>query len=206
VADNITHLPRPRAVRPVPELLGLYVYAGRNDHKELLNLLSAGDLRSFGVVIHAVHVNRHRELREQVVDHGLDAVLDPATQAAATVGGYTEALGKLPWSLDRPHRVSDFEGRAGRERVARLGDVAVEHGFTQVLAPTSLTGCGRPLVRAGYRDHRVAESLFGSERWGGDPADLSSCRSAQHLPKWCAATGSSGTGGIEAQQSIKTRE
>jgi hypothetical protein len=101
-------------------------------------LLSAGDLRSFGVVIHAVHVNRHRELREQVIDHGLDAVLDPATQAAATVGGYTEALGTLPWGLDRPHRVSDFEGCAVRERVPWLGDVAVEHGFTQVLAPTHL--------------------------------------------------------------------
>jgi hypothetical protein len=76
------------------------------------------------VVIDATHADRHKELREQVVDHGLDVILDPATQAAATVGGYTEALGKLPWGLDRPHRVSDFEGRAGRERIARLGDFA----------------------------------------------------------------------------------
>jgi hypothetical protein len=73
--------------------LGLYIFAGRNDHKGLLNLLSQGDLRCFGIVIDAVHVNRHRELREQVVDHRLDAILDPKTQAAATIGGYTEALG-----------------------------------------------------------------------------------------------------------------
>ena len=138
MTDNVTRLPRPRAVRPAPELLGLYVHAGRNDHKELLNLLSAGDLRCFGVVIDAVHVNRHRELREQVIDRGLDAILDPETQAAATIGGHTEALGDLPWALDRPHRVSDFVGHAGRERIARLGDFAVEHGFTQVLAPTHL--------------------------------------------------------------------
>lgn len=138
MADNVTYLPRPRAVRPAPNPLGLYFRAGRNDHKALLNLLSAGDLGCFGVVIDAVHVDRHRELREQVVEHRLDAVLDPQTQAAATIGGYTEAIGELPWAIDRPHRVSDFVGLAGRERMARLGDFAVKHGFTQILAPTHL--------------------------------------------------------------------
>jgi hypothetical protein len=87
LAENVTHLPRPRAVRPAPEPLGLYVRVGRNDHKELLNLLSAGDLGCFGVVIDAVHVDPHRELREQVVEHRLDAILDPKTQAAGTIGG-----------------------------------------------------------------------------------------------------------------------
>ena len=138
MADNVTQLPRPRAIRPAPEPLGLYILAGRNDHKALLNLLSAGDLNCLGVVIDAAHVNRHGELRDQVVEKGLDAILDPQTQPAAMVGGYTESLGELPWGLDRQHRVSDFMGRAGRERMARLGDFAVEHGFTQALAPTHL--------------------------------------------------------------------
>ena len=138
MADNVTHLPRPRALRPAPELLGLYVHASRNDHKELLNLLSAGDLKCFGVVVDSIHVDRHKELREQAIEHRLDAILDPMTQAAATVEGYTEALGKLPWGLDRPHRANDFAGRACKERMAQLGDFAVEHGFTQVLAPTHL--------------------------------------------------------------------
>ena len=70
MADNVTYLPRPRAVRPAPDPVGLYVRAGRNDHKALLNLLSAGDLRCFGVVIDAVHVGRHRELREQASSTG----------------------------------------------------------------------------------------------------------------------------------------
>jgi hypothetical protein len=138
MADNVTYLPRPRAVRQAPEPLGLYFRVGRNDHKALLNVLSAGDLRCFGVIIDAVQLDRHREIREQVIEHRLDAILDPQTQAAATIGGHTEALRELPWGLDRPHRVSDFVGRAGRERVAQLGDFAVEHGFTQVLAPTHL--------------------------------------------------------------------
>jgi hypothetical protein len=157
MAENVTYLPRPRAVRPAPEPLGLYIRAGRNDHKELLNLLSSGDLGCFGVVIDAVHVNRHQELREQVVEHRLDAVLDPKTQAAGTIGGYTEALGQLPWGLDRPHRVSDFAGRAGRERMAQLGDFAIEHGFTQILAPTHLLqDAGDPWLA---RDIEAAEWL-----------------------------------------------
>ena len=72
------------------------------DHRALLNLLSAGDLRCFGVVIEAVHVARHRELREQAIEHRLDAILDPQTQAAATIGGYTEALGELPLGAEPP--------------------------------------------------------------------------------------------------------
>jgi hypothetical protein len=56
MADNVTHLPR--AVRPVPEPGGLYIRVGRNDHKALLNLLSAVDLGCFGVVIDAVQVER----------------------------------------------------------------------------------------------------------------------------------------------------
>lgn len=84
------------------------------------------------------YTDRHRELREHIVEHRLDAILDPKTQAAATIGGYTEAIGALPWGLDRPHRLDDFEGRSGRERMARLGDFAIEHGFTQILAPTHL--------------------------------------------------------------------
>jgi len=128
MADNVTYLPRPRAARPAPQSLGLYIRAGRNDHKALLNLLSAGNLGCFGVVIDAV----------QIAEHRLDAILDPKTQPSATIGGYTEALGELPWGLDRPHRAGDFAGRAGRERMAHLGDFAVKHGFTQILAPTHL--------------------------------------------------------------------
>lgn len=138
MADNLTYLPRPRAVRPALDPLGLYVRAGRNDHKDFLNLLSAGDLRCHGVVIDAVYADRHKELLEHIVDHRLDAILDPKTQPAATIGGYTEAIGALPWVLGRPHQLHDFEGHAGRERMARLGDFAIEHGFTQILAPTHL--------------------------------------------------------------------
>lgn len=138
MADNIVPLPRPRALRPELESPGLYVRVGRNDHVDLLNLIAAGDARCLGVVFDAVHVDRHKELREQVGAHRLDAILDPKTQAAATVGGYTEHLGALPWGAGRPHRVDDFRGPAERERVETLGTFALEHGFTLVISPTHL--------------------------------------------------------------------
>lgn len=85
--DNVTYLPRPRAVRPAPEPLGL---------KALLNFLSAGNLGCSGVVIDAVQLDRHREIREQVVEHRLDAILDPQTQAAATIGVTPRPLESFP--------------------------------------------------------------------------------------------------------------
>lgn len=138
MGDNVIRMPRPRAVRPAPEPLGLYVRAGRNDHVDLLNLIAAGDAECFGVVFDPVHVDRHRELREQVVGRRLDAILDPKTQPAATVGGYMEKLGALPWGTGRRQRLDDFRGAAGRKRVEALGDFVLEHGFTQVMAPTHL--------------------------------------------------------------------
>ena len=90
-------------------------------------------------VIDAVNATkRHKELREQVVQHRLDAILDPKTQPAATVGGYTETLGALPWGVGRPHRLDDFRGTGGRHLVETLGKFVLEHGFTQVLTPSHL--------------------------------------------------------------------
>ncbi|MFQ5954119.1 MAG: hypothetical protein ACE5JZ_03545 [Kiloniellales bacterium] len=160
MADNVIQMSPPRAVRPAPEPLGLYVRAGRNDHIELLNLLAAGDAECFGVVFDAVHVNRHKELREQIVERRLDAILDPKTQPAATVGGYTEALGALPWGVGRPHRIDDFRGVSGRQRAEALGEFVLEQGFTQVLAPSHLLQnaadpwLARDIEAAGWlRDH-----------------------------------------------------
>lgn len=138
MADNVIQMSQPRTVRPVSEPLGHFVRAGHNDHVELLNLMASGDADFFGIVFDATHVDRHKELREQVIARGLDAILDPRTQPAATVGGFTGSLGALPWGEDRPHRIDDFRGPAGRQRVASLADFVLDKGFTQVIAPTHL--------------------------------------------------------------------
>jgi hypothetical protein len=138
--DNIARFPPfPRAVRPVPNPLALYLRPGRNDHREMLNLIATGDAACFGAVFDPTLVDRHAELRGRILDHQLDAILDPKTQQSATIGGYSDALGGLPWGIKaRPHTLSDFEGTSGQRAVAALGDFVLEHRFTQVIAPTHL--------------------------------------------------------------------
>jgi hypothetical protein len=127
-----------RPVRPVPDPLGLYVRAGRNDHKELLSLLTAGKPIGLGVVFDPTHLKYQRELLRYVVERRLDAILDPRTQPLATVGGYTPSLGKLPWGNSRPQEVEDFEGIQGRRLIRNIASFCVENRFTQLLAPTHL--------------------------------------------------------------------
>ena len=76
-----------------------------------------GEAACFGTVFHPAYMKRHQELRQQVLTHKLDAILDPRTQAAATPGGFTEALGKLPWGLGRQHTSDDFKDAGGRKLV-----------------------------------------------------------------------------------------
>ncbi len=136
MANAIAHFPR--SVRAAPDPLGLYVRLGRNDHPEFLNLMTTGDAACFGAVFDPTLMKRHQEVRDQVLKHRLDAILDPKTQPAATAGGFNEAMGKLPWGAGRPHMPADFVDTAGRRLIAALGDFVLEHGFTQVLAPTHL--------------------------------------------------------------------
>ena len=138
MSTNVT-LMQPRAVRPAPEPLGLYLRAGRNDHIALLNLIAVGHTACFGVVFDAAQEDRHKELKEQVLAHRLDAILDTKAMQMALPGGHNRTLGRLPWSeAERVHMPSDFQGVAGRRLIAAIGDYAILHGYTEVLAPAHL--------------------------------------------------------------------
>lgn len=147
MSENVTQFPNfPRAVRSTPEPLALYLRPGRNDHREILNLIAAGDAVYFGAVFDPCQLARHVELRDQVLSHRLDAILDPKTQQSALPGGHTTTVGALPWGItDRAHQISDFQDTAGRRLIAVLGDFVLEQGFTQVIAPTHvLAGADDP--------------------------------------------------------------
>lgn len=136
--SNVTHL-QPRAVRPAPEPLGLYLRAGRNDHLELMNLFAAGDTGCFGVVFDPTLEGRHKELKEQVLAHRLDAILDTKAMQLALPGGHTPSVSKLPWAnAERVHTPKDFQGLAGRRLIAAIGDHAITHRYTEVMAPAHL--------------------------------------------------------------------
>ena len=132
-------IPSLRLVRLAPDPLGLYIRAGRLDQKDLQTFITSGAAAFSGVVFEAKRVHQQKELLSLVLERGLDAVLDPQTQAMATVGGYAKGMDGLPWSKKRHHALEDlatpFQQRQMVEEIAKF---AALHGFTQVIAPTHL--------------------------------------------------------------------
>lgn len=133
--SNVIHLPRPTDARPVGASAGLYFRVGRNQHKDLLDVLSGGVRDFHGLVIDGTNADRHSELHLQALDLGLDVVLDPKTHAMAFPGGHTNSMGNLPWGYERPHTVADFEGSSGTRIANEIASFAAERQYTQVLGP-----------------------------------------------------------------------
>lgn len=138
MSDNVIRLPRNRQARPLIERLGLYLRVGRNQHRELQEVLGSGERGFHGLVFDAGNVERQAELMSQATQYQLDTVLDPKTHAMALPGGHNANMANLPWGLERPHTIADFSGYEGRQRSDQLAEFAVEHGFTQLLGPTHL--------------------------------------------------------------------
>lgn len=128
----------PRLIRPQPEPLGLYFRVGRSDHKELLDLLAAGETRFFGIVCDPTSADFQRELVDRALERRMDVILDPRTQASATVGGFTASLGELPWGRQRVHVEDDFLNANGTRLVQEIARFAVAGRYTQVLTPSHL--------------------------------------------------------------------
>ena len=80
---DVVHLPRPRDARPQEGRLGFFVRVGRNDHREILDLIATGERAIFGLVIEAQHVKRHADLIAEAQKSGCDLILDPRTQMAS---------------------------------------------------------------------------------------------------------------------------
>lgn len=132
-------MPLLRVVRPAPNPLGLYIRSRRNDQGALTSYLATGGSGISGVVLDAKQVGKHDELLLQAQERKLDIVLDPQTQAMATIGGYASSMDSLPWGSKRPHTKSDFARDLQRRQIAEsIAQFAIQNGFTQVLAPTHL--------------------------------------------------------------------
>lgn len=136
---NVIQLPRPRATRSMLPRMGLYLRVGWNQHLDLLEVLAAGERNFHGIVVDAGSVERrHGELCSYALQTGLDVALDPKTHPMALPGGYSSSMAELPWGLDRPHNIADFEGKLGRDIALQITEFAQEHRFTQILGPTHL--------------------------------------------------------------------
>jgi hypothetical protein len=112
-----------RLVRSAPDPLGLFLRVGHAGQKDLQTFITAGDAAFSGVVL----------------EHRIDAILDPQTQAMGTVGGYAKSMDSVPWSSKRAQTVNDFSTELMRRKIADdIAQFAIKHGFTQILAPTHL--------------------------------------------------------------------
>lgn len=132
---------QPRLLRPAPDPNALYFRVGSDDYKDFLHLLAGGTANCFGAVFDPTLVKSHEELRHQILNHRLDAILDPRTHQSATPGGYSKTLGKLPWGIvGRPHIPNDFQGAQGQRRLRALADFTLKYAYTQLLSPTHIIG------------------------------------------------------------------
>jgi hypothetical protein len=149
MTDNVIRLPRPRLLRTGTDPLAFFVRVGRNDHKEILELISAGEHGPFGFIIEAHNADRHKDLITEARKRDFDVILDPKTQQLAMPGSFTESLAVLPWARTSQHQsIADFVGGAAETRIAAIVEFARHHNFTQILGPTHLlSGPNDPWLR-----------------------------------------------------------
>jgi len=134
MSDSVTAFPRP--IRQTPSPLGFYLRPSRSDHKELTTVLLSGPQKVFGAVIDATLTALQKDLREQLLSSRLDVILDPKTQPAAFEHGFRAGMAKLPWGSEQAQHPDEFRAFAGRQRIAKLAEFAIENRYTQILAPT----------------------------------------------------------------------
>lgn len=139
--DNVVQLPRPRHLRTGHEPLAFFVRVGRNDHREAMELIAAGERGIFGFVIDALYVDRHKELIIEARKRDFAVILDPKTQQMGFPGSYNESLAGLPWGKSaHHHRPIDFEGQEGKSRASVMVEFAMRYDFTHILGPSHLIG------------------------------------------------------------------
>lgn len=127
-----------KLIQPAKPRLGLYLRPGRNDHTTILQLLAENRAVS-GLVLDARHANRHRLLREALIDNGVHAVLDPDVMEASTPGGrILTGLSDLPWVTYADASPSELKGKTGAALAELIADAVQEGEFSAVLAPTHL--------------------------------------------------------------------
>jgi hypothetical protein len=101
----------------------------------MLHLLMEESTGITGIVFDPCKSDRHVELRHEVQRRGLESVLDTLALELSMMGGLTGARAQLPWANDRPHELSDLQGRV--LAVAQsIAEFVADGSYSAVLAPT----------------------------------------------------------------------
>lgn len=59
MSENVVYLPPPKQIRSQSQQLGLYLRIGRNQHRDMLDILAEGDSGFVGIIIDAQNTVRH---------------------------------------------------------------------------------------------------------------------------------------------------
>jgi len=86
-----------------------------------------------GVVFDPTNLSAQEELRSEVRQRGLWAVLDTRLMELATRNGHTERRSELPWAGPEPHRPQDLSGAGGRSAAAAIVNFIAKYGFNAIL-------------------------------------------------------------------------
>jgi hypothetical protein len=86
-----------------------------------------------GVVFDPSYVSAQEELRTEVLQRNLWAILDTRLMELATVNGHTNRRSELPWARSEPHRPQDLSGAAGRSAAGAIVDFINKYGFNALI-------------------------------------------------------------------------
>jgi hypothetical protein len=143
----------PRLIRAIPPQLGTYVRPSRVDHKALFAFLSEGTPAGLeGVVFDPTLDSIQAELREEVCERKLEAVLDTRAMELGLEGGFVGARCSLPWAGDQLHTPDRLRATSGRDWVKTIVEWTHPRTFTHILAPAHYLASG------------VADPWFGVDR------------------------------------------
>jgi hypothetical protein len=161
-----------RLLQPTKPRLGLYLRPGRNDHTVFTALLAEGRAVS-GLVLDARNLERHRQLRENLIGNGVHAVLDTDFMEMSTTGGTVLAgLDTFPWRRFAQATASQLRGQAGRDLAATVADSVATLDFSAVLAPetrsSAQTGPSPPTCEPSWIAEDTWTRQF-STRWRSQP-------------------------------------
>ncbi len=86
-----------------------------------------------GVVFDPTSISAQEELRSEVRQRNLWAILDTRLMELATPNGYTERRSTLPWAGKVPHRPQDLSGAGGQGAAAAIVGFVAKYGFDGIL-------------------------------------------------------------------------